>query len=122
MAFEIPGFAPGGGVSAADLSTHQFKFVKMTSTGINLATSGTDVVVGVLQNKPTTGQVCELMAVGQSKVIAGAAITQGAGVMSDSLGRAITATSTNFIQGVSWQGAGALGDVTTVLLDKQGKL
>lgn len=52
MAYEIPGFShtlP----AAADLSAHQFKFVKLNTSGqIAAIAAATDIPFGVLQDKP----------------------------------------------------------------------
>jgi hypothetical protein len=64
--------------AAADLSTHQNKFVKITSTGIDVCGAG-DPIDGILTNNPNTGQaaavtfqagVCLLVVNGQSVNIA----------------------------------------------------
>jgi hypothetical protein len=123
MAYEVPLHRPPVGLAAADLSTHQFKFAKVTgANAVNIATAGTDVVIGVIQNKPTSGQAVEVETQGTTKVVAGAAISAGAAVMPDASGRAVTATSTNKIQGVALEAAGGAGELVTVLLRAMGTL
>lgn len=123
MAYQVPLHSPPVGKAAADLSTHQFKFVKVTGAdAINICTAGTDFAVGVLQNKPLAGQPCECESYGVSKVVAGAVVAAGVGVMPDSEGRAITATATNKVQGISLEAAGAAGERIAVLLRTQGTL
>lgn len=65
MAYEIPGFKLGTLLAAADLSASQYCFVILDNTGkVALPTATGQVVIGVLQNKPTAGQVCEIMVMG----------------------------------------------------------
>lgn len=122
MAYEVPCHKPPVGLAGADLSTYQFRFVKVDATGVVLATAGTDACIGVLQNKPTLGQACEVETIGTTKLVAGALVAKGAAVMSDGSGRAITAVATNMIQGIALEGAGAAGEYLTVLLRPMGTL
>ncbi len=65
-------------VAAADLSTHQYKFVKLNSSGqVAIVAAVTDVPIGVLQNKPTSGKIATVRVEGVSKVVAGGTITAG---------------------------------------------
>lgn len=64
--------------AAADLSAHQYKFVKQTSTGINLCGDG-EAFVGILQNKPSAaGQACTIATIGSiSKCVFASTLTPG---------------------------------------------
>lgn len=65
-------------VAGADLSTHQYKFVEITGAGtVNVCNAATDRPIGVLQNKPTSGQACEIVVIGVTKVSSDAALTAG---------------------------------------------
>ena len=69
MAFEQPLFVLTGLKAGADLSAKQFRFVKLDSSGDVVVCAGvTDIPIGVLQNKPTSGQAVEVMAIGISKI------------------------------------------------------
>ena len=69
MAYEQPLFVLAGLKAGADLSAKQFRFVKLDASGDAVVCSGvTDIPIGVLQNKPTSGQAVEVMAIGISKV------------------------------------------------------
>ena len=100
--------------AAADLSTHQHKLVKLAS-GIALCGAG-EAALGVLQNDPVSGQAADVLVMGVSRCIAGAAVTAGAKVMSDAAGKAITATSTNQACGVALTAAAADGDLISILV------
>jgi hypothetical protein len=120
VAYEIPGQQISL-AAAADLSTHQFKFVNVDGNGrAALGGAGTRAV-GVLQDKPNAlGKVGTIMLSGISKVVAGAAVTVGADVMSDASGRAVTATATNRRLGVALATAGGAGEIIPVLLRPDG--
>ena len=106
-------------LAAADLSAQQFRFVRMTATGINITTSAVgQVAIGVLQDKPsalnTPGSV---MLDGGTKMVAGAAVAAGDNVTSDGTGRAIATTTVgNQVHGVCVEGAAAAGNIITVIL------
>jgi hypothetical protein len=52
----------------ADLSTHQYKFVKLSSTGIALCAAATDIPYGILQNAPKAGLPAQVQCSGISKL------------------------------------------------------
>lgn len=110
-----------GQIASADLSAKQFYFVDIGASGA--AVIGTEGIAadGVLQNKPAAaGRAATIASGGVSKVVAGAAITKGAHVMSSSAGKAITATSGKTILGTALEAAGADGDIIAVNLDIDG--
>lgn len=113
MATEQKGFAIGTQVAGADLRALQFTFVKVNSSGqIVAATTSGGKVLGVLQNKPNTGEMTEVMVDGVSKVVAGAAVTAGVNIMSDGAGKGIlAATAGSTMTGLALESAGASGDI-----------
>jgi len=104
--------------AAADLSALQFRAVRITAANaVNQVTAATQVFAGVLQNKPTSGQSAEVAVAGTVKWEAGAAISAGAEVMCDSVGRCITAVTTgNRVCGIIKTAAGAAGEIVSVML------
>lgn len=107
--------------AAADLSAKQFTFVKATTSGTvdTITTTGNDAL-GVLQNKPTSGQAATVAYAGKVKVIAGATVTAGDLIQSDTAGKAITAaTSGHFILGRARTG-GVAGALIEVFLGSHG--
>jgi len=77
-------------VAGADLSAKQYTFVKLNSSGEAVAAAAaTDIPVGVLQNAPTSGQEAEVLVVGGTKIVAGAAIAEGAQIGTSSAGKAV---------------------------------
>lgn len=117
MSFEQPGFKPAALNAAADLSAKQFLGVKVTADrAVNVVSASTDKSIGILQNKPLSGQEAEITHNGVSKAIAGAAVTVGVEVMFDTNGKVIAATTTNRAVGVALQAAGGANEVIPVLL------
>lgn len=83
----------GSHTAAADLSTKQFYIVRQTAeNAVNLTTAATQLPAGVLQNKPTSGQIAEVAEGGHCKVIAGGNVAVGDPLVSDGNGKAIAAT------------------------------
>lgn len=119
MAYEVPGFSVGTMLAGADLSSSQYLFVVPTAGEVVVAGAGVSAL-GVLQNKPEDGQPAQVMAWGVSKVVAGAAITAGAKVQSNASGQAITATSTNFVNGFALTAAGGADEVISMLVVPMG--
>ncbi len=104
--------------SAADHTAKQFFIVKLDSTAkIVLAAAAGDLLLGVLQNDPNTGQAAQVRILGITKAVAGAAITLGDEVISDTAGKVIsTAAAGDRILGQALEAAAADGDVISVLL------
>lgn len=109
-------FIPGR-VAAADLSALQHRCMLIDSSGeVAQQTSGGGRVDGILQDKPDAqGKSASVVYAGTSKVEAGATVTQGAKVMTDTVGRAVDWTTTNHAFGVALDG-GAVGEKIEVLL------
>jgi hypothetical protein len=97
------------------------------SEAVTQANAGTDVVIGICQEEITAGdvtlgRVANIQMLGVSRAIAGAAITAGATVMTDSVGRVIAATATNRPVGIALQAASAAGDHVDVFLTPTGSV
>lgn len=105
-------------LAGADLSSSQFCLVKL-STGADrtviLAAANGDVVFGVLNNKPASGQAAEVQIVGVAKVQYGGSVTRGDALMSDGSAHAVTKSSTNPIFGYAEE-SGASGEIHSVRL------
>lgn len=111
------------GLVSADMTSKQFYIVKGSTTSVTLCTAGVQPL-GVIQDTPAaSGRPGKIGISGISKVVAGAAITAGAYVSSDSAGKAVTAASADFALGIARTAAAADGDVISVLLMPQlGKM
>jgi hypothetical protein len=125
MAYEISNYAVKITlVAAADLSSNQYNFVKLDSTGKAAAvTATTDRPIGILQNAPTLGQEAEVLVVGGSKLVAGGAITEGAviGTSASGKGSALTIGGSSgtafYILGTSLEEVSAANSVTTIVVN-----
>jgi len=102
--------------AAADLSAKQYYIVIQSSGQVNLSTSA-GAGGNVLKNKPESGEAAELAVLGTSKVIAGAAISEGAYVTNNTSGKAVaTTTSTHKVIGKALEAATADGDIIEIEL------
>lgn len=89
MAYEIANDAVKITLEAgADLSAKQYHLVKISSGKAALCAAATDVPIGVLQNKPASGQPAEIVVVGGTKIVQSASITAGALIGTDAAGKA----------------------------------
>ena len=109
-------------VAGADLSTKQYYFVKLNSSGqAILCAAATDAPIGVLQNAPTSGQEAEVLIVGGTKLVASAAITLPAQIGTASTGKAAAYVAgtgtTNYVAGALISAAGADADVVTAVIN-----
>lgn len=121
MAYEIPCFSitlPAGG----DLSSSQFKFVKLNSSGqvVDIA-AATDIPVGVLQNKPASGGAAEVMVIGISKVQGDADLAKGAQIGTSSDGQAAAyvngTDTTKYVVGQVLLDNSAAGGIASALIN-----
>lgn len=120
MAYNIPDFTLGTLPASADLSASQYLFVVANSSA-KVAVAGAGVsALGVLDNDPTLDQAATVIVSGVAKVKAGAAIAAGAKVQSNAAGKAITATSTAFVNGIALAAAAADNEVIPVLVMPMG--
>lgn len=104
--------------AGADLSAKQYFLTVFSAGKLALAGAGA-TVLGVLTDKPTTGQYGTVAVKGLTKVVAGAAITQGVRIASDANGKAVAAGANTESFGIALQEAGADGEVIECLIDRQ---
>lgn len=122
MAYEGPQICIPGLSAGADLSTHQYKFVKLSaSKTVILCAAATDVPIGVLQNKPTSGREAAVCAIGVTKVSSDAALTAGTVIGTSADGQAdakVAGTdTTEYAVGVVVLASGAAGDLATAVIN-----
>lgn len=114
MSFEMPLFNVGNQVASVDLSSYQYRLMKLGASGLALCGAG-ESVFGSLQDKPTSGMVGNVACLGISLVMAGGTVAKGDKLASDSTGRAIVATSGASVFGQAMAG-GAVGEYIPVFL------
>lgn len=124
MAYEGPQIKLPGLTAAADLSAagNQFKFVEMVgNNSINVCNALTDRAIGVLQNRPKSGEAAEVVAIGITKIQADAALTAGTLIGTSADGQADAKTpgtdTTEYVFGQILQGASAAGALATALIN-----
>lgn len=109
----IPGFLAG-----ADLSSYQYRPVKLASTAgeVVAATAVTDVVLGILQNDPEDGQAAHVAGPGSITIaVAGTSVlAAGAFLTCNSTGLAPTTADNTAVCAKAISAAAAAGDWITV--------
>lgn len=108
----------------AEAAVLPYRIVKFGAADgqVLMAAAATDALIGVADNlgQDTAGYRVDVILDGTAEVTAGAAVTRGALLMSDSTGRAVTATGTagaNFRTiGYALASAGAAGEVIPVAI------
>ena len=118
MAYCSPEIKLTGLVAAADLSAHQFKFVKITAANtVNVCAAVTDVPIGVLQGTPKSGEEAEVTAIGVTKVSGDEALSPGdiIGTSADAQAQVVTVgtETTVYIAGQVISGTTAAGGLAT---------
>lgn len=123
MAYENPGqcitLKAGG-----DLSSSQFKFVKLNSSGevVDVA-ANTDQPIGVLQNNPASGGAASVMVAGVTKVQGDANLAKAnnIGTSADGQAAAYSASdTTKFIVGIVLDDNAAAAGLCTALINCAG--
>lgn len=121
MAYEISAYAVKVTlVAGADLSSSQYKFVKLNSSGEAVAiAAATDLPIGVLQNAPTSGQEAEVLVVGGSKLVLGGTVAAAGVVSPNATGAGVAIVhgtdTTKFAVGQAITG-GASGEIITAVI------
>lgn len=109
-------------VAGADLSAKQFTFVKLNASGEAIAAAAaTDIPIGVLQNAPTSGVEAEVLVSGGTKIVAGAAIGEGAQIGTSATGKAVALVAgtdtTKFVVGTLLTESAADGNIVTAVVN-----
>jgi hypothetical protein len=101
-------------------SSGQFLAMKVSTAADNTAlhcSTGNEICIGILQNKPKSGEVCDIQNDGVTKAMCGSAFTRGALLELDSSGRVIgPATSGHVAVAQAIESCGGLGEIHTVVL------
>lgn len=114
------------GLAGEALTSHEYRFVKRSGSATGNATvikcgdgeKGDGVLLPMGDGTTTiaTGTNVNFQTLGAAEVEAGAAISAGVEVASDSVGRAVAATATEYILGVTREGAVGAGHLVSVYL------
>jgi hypothetical protein len=103
--------------ASGDLSSNQFYFVDVDTSGqAAVAGDGADAV-GVLQNDPDTqGHAATVAIEGVSRVSCGGSVTAGDDISSDTNGQGVTSASGDVVLGKALEDASGADSVIAVLL------
>jgi hypothetical protein len=107
------------GIAGEDMTAKQFFIVQLAADGdIEVAEGATDLIVGVLQNAPDSGEQATYRFLGTTKVSAGGVINVGDWVTTDSSGEAVATTTDGDIVIGRYIGTAACadGDIVEVQL------
>ncbi len=109
--------------AAEDLSSDQYRFVVLASTGkVRRPDSASEVPLGVLQNAPVSGEAATVRIAGVSKVVANALMAVGTFVSPEYVGaadagKATAATATYACaRGIVVEASGAEDDLASIML------
>lgn len=105
--------------AAADLRTHQYKFVEVTSTGAVGLVADDGHADGVLLNDPNTGEAAIVGIAGVLKVKCGAAVTRGGNVASGANGAAKNTDTGAAVNGTALE-TGANGRIISIIFHPRG--
>lgn len=114
MSFEYPQSLKISRVAKVDLRTKQFFFVKLAALAaaasdgledqVDIQNGATDIVIGVLQNKPNLGEEAEICVVGVTKISGSADLSSGFPatpqlIRGDASGQAAAAAAGDYVVG-----------------------
>lgn len=107
-------------LSGSDLSATQYTFVKQSSTENTIEAAGAgEVAIGIVENKPASGEVAEVAVGGGTYITAAAAIAIGDPIKSDASGKGVTASTNNdYYIARAIEAAAADGDQIEVIIEK----
>jgi len=121
MAYEISAYAVKITlVAGGDLSSSQYKFVKLNSSGQAVAVAAaTDAPIGVLQNTPLAGQEAEVVVTGGTKLLLGGTVAAAGRVSPNATGAGVAIVAgtdtTKYLAGTALTG-GASGEIITAVV------
>ncbi len=103
-------------IAGADLSGDQYKIVKLDTTAGQVVLAGAGEGIGVLQNKPESGQRAQVRLLGLTRIVvdgSGTSMAPGARVKSDASGVGVVSVTANDLPIGQFMGAGSVASVTT---------
>lgn len=113
-------------VAAADLRQKQYHVLRAAGAGTtdvaSNAAGGVDDVIGVLQNKPNSGQAAAVGYEGETKLVVGDVVTVNANLAPNGVGRVIDAASGDYVVAEALEAATTDGEVIRALLSIPAKM
>lgn len=105
--------------AGADLSSDQYKLVKISGATVVLTDIAGEAAIGVLQNDPVSGDAAGVAIGGVTKIQLGATLAAGAKFSASAAGLAIAPTTGYQILGTIVEG-GVSGEVGSAVFDTDG--
>lgn len=116
MAYEIPVLIVSF-EAAADLSAKQYRAMKMATGGkVDVFSGATDVPIGILQNKPKSGETADVLILGISKVDSDAALAVGDIIAGQTDGQLEVADAADYPMGQVVLASGAAGELASAVI------
>lgn len=107
--------------AAADLRTHQYKWVKYDGNGkVVLCSSAGEIPLGILMNAPNTNEIAAVAIGGIAKLIMSAACSRLAKLSSTAAGLGLTATTGHNVAATALEAAGGANQIISVSVDRNG--
>lgn len=106
-------------IAGESLTTKQYYFVKLSADNtVVLVTGAGDTPIGVLQNKPASGQTARVRIAGISRIVSSGNIAYGSNIGTDGNGKAVVKSADKDIgAGVVIQGASNDLEVLTAAIN-----
>lgn len=126
MAWEGPQIKAPALIAGSDMRTKQFYMVKLSANNTVIPCAATtDKPYGILQNKPNTGEACEVCVFGLTKISGDANLAAGdsIGTSADGQAAAYTVTdTTKYIVGVVQEDNTAAGGLVSAMFYGPGRV
>lgn len=120
MATESPYIYDESFTAAADLSALQYNPVSLGSSGVSAIAAATTRAIGVLQNKPLSGEAAEVRILGRTKAVSdgsGTAIAAGDLVGPNASGVMVKKATNDYnVAGIACDASSASGTIIGVIL------
>lgn len=100
-------------MAGADLSSKQFHCVKLNSSGQAILSGAGENALGILQDKPASGQVGAVCCLGKSMAAYGASVTAGQNLTPDANGMLVPATGNDAVVAMAAE-SGSEGEICSV--------
>ena len=115
---DVMGFTAKGVTDFTDLRYHMVRLTAANEINVSSQAENADpaTLIGVAQTNAVSGRAINVGYFGESKVVAGGAITVGRWISSTTSGRAAAAASGDNVIGQALEAAGADGDIFRALI------
>lgn len=102
-------------LAGADLSDKQFHCIKLNASGQMILSGAGENGLGILQDRPASGQVGAVCCLGKSLAIYGSSVTANQNLTPDASGRMVPATGSDAVVAVAAE-SGSVGEIHSVYL------